>query len=609
MIAEPLTHSVKRRKPWYARVWLWIGVVFVLLLAGLALIAALLIPQVTTAKDALQSAVPLATQVKQQVLDGDVAAAQLSTAEIAQYAAEAQQATSGQLWQSLEWVPVAGENMRAARVVSQALQDLTVGVLEPASGISMDLLKPVDGAINVAGFQELAPVLEQARVVTEQVSEDLAALPRTSLIPQISDGLTAVEGQLAQLDDIFAPAAQVLSVLPGVLGAETPKNYLLIFQNNAEIRTTGGNPAALALLSVDNGRIEITEQASSRDFNNNRPEPILPLNPETQALYGDRVGTWMQDITFTPDFAETASLMRAFWAESFGTPVDAVVSFDPVALSYLVGATGPVTLATGDVITEENAVQLLLSDVYAMYPDMYEQDIFFASATDSIFSALTSPGVDMKKMISALSRAADEGRLIVSTPDEALNEMIGTSPMAGPLPADNAETTVLGVFLNDLTIGKMDYYLRASVEGQTTQCVADTPTTFQATIRMENTLDPATRSTLPLYVTADSYGYHGAIHTDVMMYGPVGTTVESVTVNGEIVGIGDRWDGEYRVLSHNGRPVLQVPMLLRMQSQADVTVTFAANPEQTADSFGEFDLRVTPTVHETPVTVATPSCS
>ena len=37
----------------------------------------------------------------------------------------------------------------------------------------------------------------------------------------------------------------------------------------------------------------------------------------------------MPDITLTPDFTESAELMRAYWAESFGTPIDGVVSFDP----------------------------------------------------------------------------------------------------------------------------------------------------------------------------------------------------------------------------------------------------------------------------------------
>src|SRR5690606_5018452 len=139
-----------------------------------------------------------------------------------------------------------------------------------------------------------------------------------------------------------------LQLLPGALGAEGPRNYLMLFQNNAEARGAGGNPAAILLVNVTDGRISIAQQASSTDFQNARPTPVTALDPETTARYGDKVGRYMQDIMLTPDFTESADIMRAWWAETFGTPIDAVVSFDPVALGYLLGATGPVTLPTGE---------------------------------------------------------------------------------------------------------------------------------------------------------------------------------------------------------------------------------------------------------------------
>ena len=53
----------------------------------------------------------------------------------------------------------------------------------------------------------------------------------------------------------------------------------MLFQNNAESRGTGGNPAAVVLVNVTDGKISIAKQANSGDFNNNRPEPIIELQP------------------------------------------------------------------------------------------------------------------------------------------------------------------------------------------------------------------------------------------------------------------------------------------------------------------------------------------
>lgn len=607
----PQRPSRKAKKSLLKRPAFWVPVGIVLaVLVVLGVIAALLVPRALTAKDALEAAVPLASQAKNEILGGDSDAANAAATELTALAEEARSATNDGLWTSFEWVPVLGENMRAVRVVSEAVHTLSTQVLEPATSISISALTPVDGAIDTDALTAMVPVVDSAADAAARVTADLATLETGSLIGQLQYGVTQLGDAVAEISALAEPAQTVLQVLPAALGAEGPRNYLLIFQNNAEVRTTGGNPAAIALITADHGRVEMTQQASSSDFNNNRDVPIIPLNPETQAIYGDRVGTWMQDITFTPDFAESSDLMRAFWAESFGTNVDAVVSFDPVALAYLLEATGPVTLETGDVLTPENAVPLLLNEVYFRYPKNQEQDAFFAAAAQSIFGAVTGGGADVRSLVDALAKSVDEGRLMFSSFNEAEMALIEGTTIAGPLPANNDSASVVGVFFNDLTVGKMDYYLHAEVDGSSTQCevTGAGPASFSATVHMSNPIDAALRDSMPMYIKANAYGYHGAIHTDVLFYGPVGTKVSAVEIDGEIVGIGDRYDGEYREMTHMGRPVLQVPILLRMQTDATLTVTFTAGDGQSAADFGPFDVRTTPLPHTTPVTVARPGC-
>ena len=48
------------------------------------------------------------------------------------------------------------------------------------------------------------------------------------------------------------------------------------------------------------------------------------------------------------------------WRANIGGRVDGVISFDPVALSYLLKATGPVKIGNGETITSDNAVSYLL---------------------------------------------------------------------------------------------------------------------------------------------------------------------------------------------------------------------------------------------------------
>ena len=59
-----------------------------------------------------------------------------------------------------------------------------------------------------------------------------------------------------------------------------------------------------------------------------------------------------------------------------GGTVDGVMSFDPVVLGCLLGATGPVTVASGEELNSENAAVLLLNESYFLYPGYEEQDLF-----------------------------------------------------------------------------------------------------------------------------------------------------------------------------------------------------------------------------------------
>src|SRR5690606_22242223 len=148
------------------------------------------------------------------------------------------------------------------------------------------------------------------------------------------------------------------------------------------------------MLTLDQGRMSITQQASAVELGAGRETPVVALNEWTEALYGDKVGRYPQDTTMTPDFRQTAHISRAFWQESIGDPGRAVISIAPVALGYLLKATGPVPVSDNMDITSENAARLLLNKIYFTYPsynDTAAQDAFFGKAADAIFGAILAP--------------------------------------------------------------------------------------------------------------------------------------------------------------------------------------------------------------------------
>lgn len=373
----------------------------------------------------------------------------------------------------------------------------------------------------------------------------------------------------------------------------------MLAQNNAESRGTGGNPASLIMIHVDDGAISIAQQASSADFDNGRATPITELDPQTVALYGDKVGRYMQDVTTTPDFTESARVMGAFWAESFGTPIDGTVSIDPVALSYLMVATGPVTLPNGDVLTSENVVSTLLNDLYFRYPDPEVQDAYFATAAAAVFDALT--GVQHPRaLVDQVVRAADEGRILYVPTVPAEIDAVAGSRLSGKLPADNGEVTMVGSYVDDITEGKLDYYLDTALTVTSDVCTVDAATapTFTVSTTLTSALQPGDVAGLARYISPARFFPKGTISTDLVVYGPVGASFASASVDGAAVAA--------TPVEHLGRPAVRINVVNDPATVREVSVTFTGTA---GAAYGPIEAWHTPMVRATPVTIDVPGCA
>ena len=70
-----------------------------------------------------------------------------------------------------------------------------------------------------------------------------------------------------------------------MLGANGPRTYFLAFQNNAEVRATGGLVGAFGVAVADKGRITVTRTGADSQFTQ-YTKPVINLGPEYDAIYG-----------------------------------------------------------------------------------------------------------------------------------------------------------------------------------------------------------------------------------------------------------------------------------------------------------------------------------
>ncbi|MCU1546960.1 MAG: hypothetical protein JWP30_2060, partial [Homoserinimonas sp.] len=383
------------------------------------------------AKGDLEAAVPLASEIQDEVVAGDGDAAGETAQLLDSHASSAANLTSDPVWRAFETLPLLGPNLTAVRelaaVVGAVSRDAIVPLVHTAGVIEMGDFKPAGGAIDLRPLLEAQPQVEAAQHALASAQEQVDAIDTTRTLTQVQDAAARLASSISEAAASVTAVDRAVQLIPAMLGAEEPRNYVLLFANPAELRATGGNPGAVALVHTANGRIDLAQQASTSDFPH-YTAPVLDLPVETRGLYGDITGQYMQNVNLTPQFPLSAQLAREMWRLEFGVEADGVISIDPVALGYLLEATGPITLPTGDLLASDNAVQLLLVDVYARYDDPADLDAFFAAAAASVFSAVASGNSEPAALITALATAGEERRVLIwSARDDEQTVLDGTS--------------------------------------------------------------------------------------------------------------------------------------------------------------------------------------
>nr|WP_240974360.1 DUF4012 domain-containing protein [Arthrobacter sp. SF27] len=467
---------------------------------------------------------------------------------------------------------------------------------------------PKDGKIALQPLQELAPKLTRASATVSAAHESLEQIDENQLLPQLSEPLVQATSALEVLQGALNGAASAAGILPAMLGGEGDRNYLVLVQNNAEVRATGGIPGALVVLQTSDGQIEFTDHDSATDLG--RFKPPFEVDEEQERIYTTRLGGYMQNVNLTPDFPTAASTAQAMWEkENPQSKIDGVIALDAVVLSHLLVATGPVELSSLDslpvdtgklptTLSSENVVQTLLSDVYREIKEPQMQDAYFAAVASDIFSALTDGSTDPVKMFNAVKKSSEDQRLFAWSEYENEQAVIGASTLGGSIVTE--EPTV-GVYFNDGTGAKMDYYVEREVQ-LIERCQPDGYYRYAVQAKLTNKAPEDAADSLPDYVTGGGhFGVSpGTVRTNVYAYGPTEWLLESASVDGETAPF-----GSYR---HGESPVAGQTVSLSPGESTTVEFEFSTLYET-----GEPQLRVTPTIQTRSEvllpTVSGPNCA
>lgn len=571
---------------------MWLAGVIVLCVAGLAWIGL----KAATISTELNAASALVPQLRNDVLNDDPNAAAKTVTDLQQRTARARDAANDPLWTMAAALPWIGANFHATREVATSADDVARLGAAPLVSIFKTLdwksFLPNGEGQNLKPLAAAGPRLSSAANAVRESSDRLNGINADALLPQISAPLIQAREQLTSLRDGLDSAADAVKILPAMMGDQSPRRYLLLIQNNAESRATGGIPGALAVLDVDRGRLSLSSQTSATAMGTFSPR--VDVDPEQETIYSTRLGKFMQDVNLTPDFPTAALTARKMWESKTGEQLDGVLSVDPVALGYLLDATGPVKLndpslreVAGDLPTElsaKNVVPTLLSDVYSQIAEPEVQDVYFAGVAKEVFSKLSAGTGDTKKIIDGLARGAMERRVLVWSANSDEQAVLSQYALGGSVIGASIAPAHFGVYFNDGTGAKMDYFVQRSAQ-LIKECTTNGYAQVKVRVTSTNTAPKDAATSLPEYVTGGgAFGVPaGTVQTNIVTYGPVQSVVDSVIADGKKISFASQL--------HSGRPVGTVTVALPPGKSSTVDFLFAKIVQHT-----EPELSVTPTV-------------
>ena len=203
--------------------------------------------------------------------------------------ADAAAHTGGIWWSALTYLPLVGDDATGVRALGQSLDTIARLGVRPLTD-TVDRLDGVTsgGRIDVGVVRKLAAPVQNASHAFAEADDDLSGLDSSGYAGVLKTRFDRYARLVAGTADALAAAETATTVLPTMIGADGPRDYLMIFQNNAEIRATGGMPGSWARVHADNGKLTLAQQGTAGDFRGRccRPRCSRSRQPRRRSTTG-----------------------------------------------------------------------------------------------------------------------------------------------------------------------------------------------------------------------------------------------------------------------------------------------------------------------------------
>jgi hypothetical protein len=354
------------------------------------------------------------------------------------------------LW-PVDVLPVAGRQLRSVQDLSGAAEQVArTGIVTVNRSQTLLRLPHAAGPDRVAALRQLASLAATTHLALSTV--DLG--PVQGLIGPLAHERNTFLGDLTQIRTTLTRTSEAASSAATIL--QGPGTYLLLADNNAEMRSGSGAFLEAGIVTTSGGELHLSSMVPTASLT--LPPGAVPVGGDLQARWGWLLpGVDWRNIGLTPQFDINGPLAASMWKADTGQSVDGVLAIDVQGLQELLNVTGPVTTASGAVVSAADVDQLLLHDQYA--GETYNSDSTnrvdeLSTLATATLHALENQPFSLHTMADALSAAAAGRHVLLWSTDPRTEAAWRGAGVSGQLQPSSLMADVINRGGN-----KLDQYL------------------------------------------------------------------------------------------------------------------------------------------------------
>ncbi|MDD5489408.1 MAG: DUF4012 domain-containing protein [Candidatus Moranbacteria bacterium] len=307
-----------------------------------------------------------------------------------------------------------------------------VDSVKPLAKIENPLSGEMDFSLSEM-FLNLRGGVREAAEKLKAANDDISKANFEDLPAEIQPKFAALKEKLPVVISSLDSFSENSNIILDVLGYNGPRKFLFLFQNNEEMRATGGFIGSYGLLDISDGRIKKLFVDDIYNPDGQLTAKVIPPEPIQKMS-----AVWtMHDANWFPDFPTSAEKVAWFYEKTGGPTVDGVVAMTPSVIEKMLSATGPIDMPEyGATVDEENFREIAQYEVEVGYDkELNQPKKFIADLTPKILDKLLGTK-DPKMMLEAmniLSAALKEKHILIYSKNFNVQKMISDQGWSGEI--------------------------------------------------------------------------------------------------------------------------------------------------------------------------------